>query len=268
MDQEANIIVGATFDEGLDGIIRVSVVATGIDQIALPAQHPSSIDSRLAELTQKLRSNTQRVAERQNEDAAAAAKSPVKLATPQPAPLPSPAANEDVTIRPMPQKPSLFIEPATETHGTAPEAPVPAAFIPPVAERTPLARAPRMPRVEDFPKPAQNEIRASRGEMPEPIGPEKRRSLLQRLASVGLGRRGEEPEPAAESRQALPPLPRPAPRAAESRQPDPVSEYAKRPAAPRPAPQGLDQHGRPAPVHNLIDEDQLEIPAFLRRQSN
>src|SRR4029077_14742806 len=34
VDQEANIIVGATFDEGLDGIIRVSVVATGIDQVA------------------------------------------------------------------------------------------------------------------------------------------------------------------------------------------------------------------------------------------
>src|ERR1700689_1150565 len=31
VDQDANIIVGATFDEGLDGIIRVSVVATGID---------------------------------------------------------------------------------------------------------------------------------------------------------------------------------------------------------------------------------------------
>jgi len=47
-----------------------------------------------------------------------------------------------------------------------------------------------------------------------------------------------------------------------------VSEYAKRPAPPRPAPQGLDHHGRPAPVHNSIDEDQLEIPAFLRRQAN
>ena len=31
VDQDANIIVGATFDETLDGIIRVSVVATGID---------------------------------------------------------------------------------------------------------------------------------------------------------------------------------------------------------------------------------------------
>jgi cell division protein FtsZ len=45
-----------------------------------------------------------------------------------------------------------------------------------------------------------------------------------------------------------------------------VSEYAKRPAAPRPAPQGLDQHGRPAPVQPHSMEDELEIPAFLRRQ--
>src|ERR1700744_3022277 len=31
VDQDANIIVGGTFDEGLDGMIRVSVVANGID---------------------------------------------------------------------------------------------------------------------------------------------------------------------------------------------------------------------------------------------
>ena len=31
VDQDANIIVGATFDEALDGVIRVSVVATGIE---------------------------------------------------------------------------------------------------------------------------------------------------------------------------------------------------------------------------------------------
>ena len=35
VDQDANIIVGATFDESLDGMIRVSVVATGIDQAAV-----------------------------------------------------------------------------------------------------------------------------------------------------------------------------------------------------------------------------------------
>ena len=37
VDQDANIIVGATFDETLDGIIRVSVVATGIEQALISA---------------------------------------------------------------------------------------------------------------------------------------------------------------------------------------------------------------------------------------
>src|ERR1700674_1888187 len=70
VDQEANIIVGATFDESLDGIIRVSVVATGIDNLPGAIQSPpataasTSLDSRLAELTQKLRANTQRLSER------------------------------------------------------------------------------------------------------------------------------------------------------------------------------------------------------------
>ena len=44
---------------------------------------------------------------------------------------------------------------------------------------------------------------------------------------------------------------------------DPVSEYAR-----RPAPQGLDPHGRPAPVAAPPQgEDHLVIPAFLRRQA-
>jgi cell division protein FtsZ len=47
-----------------------------------------------------------------------------------------------------------------------------------------------------------------------------------------------------------------------------VSEYAKR-LPPAPAPQGLDIHGRQAPAtHKPVDDDQLEIPAFLRRQAN
>ena len=77
VDQDANIIVGATFDETLDGVIRVSVVATGIEQAlisrnagtpgagstnaAAPAGAP---DSRLADLTARLRADNQRLAER------------------------------------------------------------------------------------------------------------------------------------------------------------------------------------------------------------
>ena len=41
VDKDANIIVGATFDESLDGIIRVSVVATGIDKIADARPQPA-----------------------------------------------------------------------------------------------------------------------------------------------------------------------------------------------------------------------------------
>ena len=96
-------------------------------------------------------------------------------------------------------------------------------------------------------------------------------SLLQRLAQVGLGRRDDSDAPAeapahAEApRPTMPPLPPRQP----PRMPDPVSEYAKRPQPAQAAPQGLDIHGRPAlPVHKPVDDDQLEIPAFLRRQAN
>jgi cell division protein FtsZ len=50
--------------------------------------------------------------------------------------------------------------------------------------------------------------------------------------------------------------------------PQGVSEYAKRPAQ---APQGhaqLDPHGRRPAPSRPVEEDHLEIPAFLRRQSN
>ena len=139
-------------------------------------------------------------------------------------------------------------------------------YIPPPAER-PSNRGPRMPRIDELPVPAQNEIRARRGEQEQDVPEKRRMSLLQRLASVGLGRHQEE-EPAEEARPAarqLPPLPeRPVQRPVPSRldpRPDPVSEYARR------APQGLDQHGRPAPAGTQPDDDQLDIPAFLRRQA-
>jgi cell division protein FtsZ len=90
-------------------------------------------------------------------------------------------------------------------------------------------------------------------------------SLLKRLAAVGLGRRDEEEHAAARPvirpvGPAISPIPpRPAPRPL----PEAVSDYAR-----RQAPQGLDAHGRQAPVNKSAEEDQLEIPAFLRRQAN
>jgi cell division protein FtsZ len=125
-----------------------------------------------------------------------------------------------------------------------------------------------MPSIEELPLQTQNELRVKRGDAPAPELPEKRRmGLLQRLASVGLGgRREEEPEAAENVRPAPRPLQRPVERVPArqlARPPEPVSDYAKRPVH-----QGLDQHGRQTPVHNSPEDDQLDIPAFLRRQAN
>ena len=268
VDSEANIIVGATFDESLNGIIRVSVVATGVDQVGVVAAKPSAAEQRLAEAA--------RVARAEAQQRAVAA--PIQQA---PAPRPTldaqataavaaalmPKASEDLTIRPIQPKPSLFIEPITQEAPVEPA--MPAAFIPPQAER-PL-RAPRMPRIDELPMPAQNQIRAREQHVEPQEDPleKSRMSLLQRLASVGLGRKEEEEQPrqvAQAPRQQMPPLPTrpiPAPRMPSANQQDPVSEFAK-----RPAPQGLDPHGRPAPAPAQVDDDQLDIPAFLRRQAN
>ena len=60
VDHEANIIVGATFDQALEGVVRVSVVATGIDQIAnviaeTEAVLPQTAVQRISVATERLR---------------------------------------------------------------------------------------------------------------------------------------------------------------------------------------------------------------------
>lgn len=314
VDQDANIIVGATFDEALDGLIRVSVVATGIEQAAIarnsqatsapvanaapqqiqqgqqaPAAPAAAAESRLADLTARLRADNQRLAERaQKLDGQVPAAAPAQAAAPA-APRPNveraalaaiaaavadvpqaPAPMQtygDVTVRPIAQKPTLFPEP--DMAPVAMQEPMtPDTFIPPQAERAPV-RAPRMPRIDELPMPAQAELRQARGEVEEETPQKTRLSLLQRLANVGLGRRDEESEPPVAARTAgpaMPPLPERRPQKSVAQQiatNEPVSEYAR-----RPAPQGLDMHGRPAPVAPAPQgDDHLDIPAFLRRQA-
>jgi cell division protein FtsZ len=294
VDQDANIIVGATFDEGLDGIIRVSVVATGIEQALIARNAPSSPgplgsaapENRLADLTARLRADNARLAERTQKPQAPvaapqrpssnverAALAAIAAAVAPDAPQPAaaapvqPVSYGDVTVRAIAQKPTLFPD-----HHVAPasdEPMTPETFIPQAAERAP-SRAPRMPKFEDLPMPAQAEIRQARGEVEEDHPQKSRMSLLQRLANVGLGRRDEESEPPIAARSsgpampAMPPMPK-QPRRTVAEQiaaNEPVSEYAR-----RPAPQGLDAHGRPAPVAQTPQgDDHLDIPAFLRRQ--
>ncbi len=292
VDHEANIILGATFDESLEGIIRVSVVATGIDH-ALLAQNSEVVatEQKISEVAERLRAEARARAThpapapsfrpaqaallQQSEPVRAQQAEPM---APQPAPAPvepvrmeAPAPHQavmrdDVVLTPSQPKQAVAYEPQPQPQSHHHDEHASAGpFIPPQAERAVL-RAPRMPRVDELPMPAQNQIRASRGE-PEAAQGAKPMSLLQRIATVGFGRKEEE-----QPRQAEAPAPRPvqeAPRPAMS----PVhAEYAKRPVMPaqpayRPAQGQLDPHGRAAPAQRSYEDDQLEIPAFLRRSS-
>src|SRR3954465_1806788 len=62
-DPDANIIVGASFDDSLEGIVRVSVVATGIDNLD-PAPQAQPVETALTQLAGRLRNDGSRIADR------------------------------------------------------------------------------------------------------------------------------------------------------------------------------------------------------------
>jgi cell division protein FtsZ len=122
-----------------------------------------------------------------------------------------------------------------------------------------------MPQLEELPPVAQTQIRAHRGEAAPPPAPAetRRRSLLEKLAQFGISRI-EDAEPAPPARLAPPPAPAKPSSAALH------AEYgrpAPRSALPRAAQGQLDPQGRVAPRSVPSEDDQLEIPAFLRRQA-
>jgi cell division protein FtsZ len=66
-DPDANIIVGATFDDSLEGIARVSVVATGIDNTSVTRQ-PQAEEGTLTNLAERLRHDSRHIADRSQQD--------------------------------------------------------------------------------------------------------------------------------------------------------------------------------------------------------
>jgi cell division protein FtsZ len=303
VDQDANVIFGATRDDSLEGIVRVSVVATGIDQ-EIGRDSGPKIEPRIAEVAERLRNEARARQESMSLRPQAPAaprietEAPAPMAYAQPEPQqPSmqqplvhqpvmqqaaPVMHHDVAIRPQAPR-AAYAEAVMHQPQPVPvEAqPQPAVFIPPRAEE--VVRPPRMPRVDELPTPAQRLVEQQRVQQPAPVAaqPEKKRvTLMDRLANAGLIRRNEEAAPAPVPQQRQPQMaPAYQPQhAAPGYAPQPQAptaihqDYGKqRPQQPmaRPAPQqgGLDVHGRPAPQQRMED-DHLEIPAFLRRQSN
>ncbi|MBZ9986220.1 cell division protein FtsZ [Mesorhizobium sp. BH1-1-5] len=264
VDQDANIILGATFDEELEGVIRVSVVATGIDK-----------------------------------SAAEIAAAPISIRAPQ-KPAARPAAAPVAEIRPAPVQPQAYepraVDPVAEAIQLAeanaaamaqpravpvddfrpqskifqapPAQPQPQPVVPqqvmqqPAPEREmpqPVAQAPqRMPRVEDFPPVVRAEVEAkTRPADHENSGP---MGLIKRLTN-GLTRREEEPARLQPAQPREPKLRQAAPEMRRLASQDPQL-YAPRRGQ-------LDDQGRLTPQARTVQEDdQLEIPAFLRRQAN
>ena len=158
-----------------------------------------------------------------------------------------------------------YVEPVAPRH----EEPIEREFIPPAPEQ-PTSRPPRMPQIEELPPLRKISFARIAAKRRRPLSPWKRRrrSLLEKLAAFGISRHEEEsPAPTPRAMPpalpaAIPPKPSAAAVHAEYGRPQP------RPATPRPAQGNLDPHGRVASRSAQMEDDQLEIPAFLRRQSN
>ncbi|MGE0844865.1 MAG: cell division protein FtsZ [Flavobacteriaceae bacterium] len=273
VDPEANVILGATFDDSLEGIIRVSVVATGIDTEA--GVHDDAAEASIAALTARLRQTASEREQRpqiRQEPAPAIIEAPVaqemdreiahEIAEPEIEEAPQPVAVQsgDRTVMLARKQPVEAMPPAPAPEMPA-EAPVAEeAFIPPVAERPQAARV-KMPEIEDFPPIARKEMEQRRQPAPQPES--RKPGLLQRLVAAGMGR--------VEQEAAAPQAVRAEPRIRqEERADESVSEYARRP---RPAqPERAAVHAPRAEAAprkvTMSDDDQYEIPAFLRRQSS
>ncbi|NKX43865.1 cell division protein FtsZ [Roseicyclus persicicus] len=259
VDPEANIIVGSTLDTAMEGRMRVSVVATGIDVAEARAEAPSR-------------------------SYAAAAVMPKPAAAPQPAPVaaaPAPVAaaattayddeDDDADFGAGAQPaPSLFsgLGIDAEEDGLAEDDVPPPAYRP--APRAPEPRLdPRMLAASEpdvgyvAPKPAP-------AGKPTPEALARLRAAIQKDAPRGAAPVRPEPQPEAhaKSRFGINSLinrmtghAEEAP--GERRQPQMSGALHRTAPAQAPAPHAHEEDGIVDP-----EQERIEIPAFLRRQAN
>ena len=311
VDEEANIILGATFDLSLEGVIRVSVVATGIDPDAITVQElragrgpPQRGGGRTPARSDRHPADPPKAgAGRRSTPAPVPAAASTYFAREAPAASAAPTyqsdeaatlvimrsrsirsrsirsprangrrmasiSNRPRAVPPTPSRRAAFTDEdrAPGRASASEDERLAGPYVPPAPEQ-PRA-TPRMPQIEDFPRPGQERLRQARGEISQ--ADQRRKSIFERLASFGSSRQED-------AIQSLAPQPQPQPQpqrqyAPQLPQPSPAhAEYAKRPSAggaPQAPQPSLDQHGRRAMQVRGVEEDHLEIPAFLRRQGN
>ena len=241
VDEDANIIVGSTLDPELDGLMRVSVVATGIDAAAGARAEPAAPRRRLTE--------AEAPAETQAHVAASVATPAVAAAAPIAAPVEAPAAHAPAApaVAPAAAARDSFFD-AMDAH-EAEEAQVADAMFGDAHDDVPA------PAYRPAP-PAAAELQPARPGAPSP-------EALDRLRAAV--RRGNEASPT--------PDPIPGPGAAG----DQTGRFGigslinrmtgagdTAPPAGRQAP-AFRAAPRPVPTE---EDERIEIPAFLRRQAN
>ncbi|MGV6803310.1 MAG: cell division protein FtsZ [Ruegeria sp.] len=248
VDPEANIIVGSTLDTEMDGGMRVSVVATGIDASESHAETPVARRSMSAPLTRTVS------AEEEASQPAAEVEAPA-AEEPQIAPTLFESI-EDVELKEGWYKDD---EPAAQNDDDG---------LPPPAYQ------PRAEEYEPRPDPVDHSIdshEAARAQTPGTPSPEALTRLqaavqnvpnsAQRLTATRPPEPAPQPQPAAEDK----------PRFGFNRLIDRMTGHAPdTPAQPARQQPAMRQTDATAPSHDEADPEQerIEIPAFLRRQAN
>ncbi|HEY9037828.1 MAG TPA: cell division protein FtsZ [Roseovarius sp.] len=279
VDSEANIIVGSTMDPEMEGKMRVSVVATGID--ASPATTEVPVPRR--SLAEPLRQST--TAEQHEPREEAARPAAAKQAAPQSEPV-QPAARAEEAPEPSlfssiePERASSdeqaedIFEPRQERQERQYEAPRPTAARA-ESDLPPPAYAPRAaePEYGD-----EEELQAYVA--PRPVSPgtpsEDAMARLQTAVGNAASRRpvgAQTPQvrqAQQQSRNSEMPQPAERPRFGINSLLNRMTGHGQEAEAPRPHRQQPSvQAQQPAPVEPEDERDeQIEIPAFLRRQAN
>ncbi|HXQ52317.1 MAG TPA: cell division protein FtsZ [Stellaceae bacterium] len=231
VDPEANIIFGSTFDEKLEGRMRISVVATGID-LEGGIREPRPVISLVSD-----RSRAE------------------GMAKSTPAPRSEPAAAPALTFEHSPAQVPL---PAPIAAAVPPPAPAPVLAVEPdppqvvAAEQAAVDKGGFVP-----PKPVEAPVRHVVAAAPPPAPP------LARPAAPPQ----QEPAPAAKPKSRMPSLFERVTNAGRMMKRDETPAPQVAPAGPQPPRLGAaDPADRITPARR--DEDLLDIPAFLRRQAN
>ncbi|MBI3503446.1 MAG: cell division protein FtsZ [Proteobacteria bacterium] len=264
VDPDANIIFGSTFDESLNGRMRVSVVATGIEAVAaaMPLPDKKVVNIRATARPAPMTTTAPAAVAASTAIPPVPAYAPATVAQAQPAPIQQGATALKMEPAPMPEPipAQAAIETIVEPAPIA-AAPVAEAYIPPrPVEVAPTASAPVQPA---NPFAEAEMVNAAKTTAAKPT---RRPTLFERMTRTGTARtEGDAPRsqptlvpptggimPTAAAPVTATPAPTPAPA------PQPV-------AAAQPRLGGLDPTDR---IQQKSEDDLLEIPAFLRRQAN